>query len=237
MVTREEEEAKQKKRRRKAVIELYKTRLASLRKGMDLSKKGKLKEALENYIEYLNILSQFHEIPEKSLSPRHFDHKKETTELLLISQVYWDMAKIFDKNPKLYKESVRCLNQFSKFTVGFKYHFVNSEMLRKYIKSKGCNNMEAFKKVYMEIREKSGGCYVSSYCFSDYHPVTIDLRRFRMVLKSTPTGQKCVDFYYAVSPIIVSFCQRNPIFGFFFRGVTAPILIVLAYFVRRPFFK
>ena len=50
MVTREEEEERQKKRRRKAVIELYKVRLGSLRKGMDLSKKGKLKEALESYI-------------------------------------------------------------------------------------------------------------------------------------------------------------------------------------------
>jgi hypothetical protein len=235
MVTREEEEARQKKRRRKAIIELYKKRLGSLRKGMDLSKKGKLKDALESYIEYLNILSQFHEIPEKSLSPRHFDHKKETTELLLISQVYWDMAKIYDKNPNLYKESVRCLNQFAKFTVGFKYHFVNSEMLRKYIKSKGCNNMDAFKKVYMEIREKSGACYVSSYCFSDFHPVTIDLRRFRMVLKSNPTGQKFVDFYYAVSPVVVSFCQRYPIFGFFFKAITSPILRVCAYLARWPF--
>ena len=145
------------------------------------------------------------------------------------------MAKIYDKNPNLYKESVRCLNQFVKFTVGFKYHFVNSEMLRKYIKSKGCNNMEAFKKVYMEIREKSGACYVSSYCFSDFHPVTRDLRRFRMVLKAHPTGQKFVDFYYAVSPVIVSFCQKNPLFGFFFKALTSPILRVCAYFARLPF--
>ena len=108
-------------------------------------------------------------------------------------------------------------------------------MLRKYIKSKGCNNMEAFKKVYMEIREKSGACYVSSYCFSDFHPVTRDLRRFRMVLKAHPTGQKFVDFYYAVSPVIVSFCQKNPLFGFFFKVLTSPILRVCAYFARFPF--
>ena len=108
-------------------------------------------------------------------------------------------------------------------------------MLRKYIKGKTCNNLEAFKKVYMEIREKSGACYVSSYCFSEFHPVTRDLRRFRMVLKSTPQGQKFVDLYYAVSPIIVSFCQSYPIFGFFFKGVTAPFLMILAYLVRRPF--
>ena len=56
-----------------------------------------------------------------------------------------------------------------------------------------------------------------------------------MVLKSTPQGQKFVDLYYAVSPIIVSFCQSYPIFGFFFKGATAPFLMILAYLVRRPF--
>ena len=47
MVTREEEEAKQKRRRRKAIVELYKTRLGSLKKAMDLSKKGKLTYTFE----------------------------------------------------------------------------------------------------------------------------------------------------------------------------------------------
>ena len=231
MVTREEEEAKQKRRRRKAIVELYKTRLGSLKKAMDLSKKGKLKEALEGYIEYLNILGQFHEIPEKSLSPRHFDHKKESTELLLISQVYWDMAKIYDKNPNLYKESTRCLNQFAKFTVGFKYHFVNSEMLRRYIKAKSCNNMEAFKKVYMEIREKSGACYISSYCFGEFHPVTRDLRRFKAFLKFSPEGRKLIGYYYQISPPLVSFCHDYPLIGGIIRFIARPWLWFLATFL------
>jgi len=236
MVTREEEEEKLRKRKKKAINDLYKTRLSPLKKAMDISKKGKFKEALELYIEYLNILAQFHEIPEKSLSPRHFDHKKETTELLLISQVYWDMAKIYDKNPRLYKESERCLNQFSKFTVGFKYHFVNSEMLRRYIKQKHCNNAEVFKKVYGEIREKSGACYISSYCFGEFHSVTIDLRRFKALCQNSQEGRAFIGFYYKISPPFVSFCQSHPFLGMTFKLFLRPWIWFFSHLMTFWFF-
>ena len=65
-----------------------------------------------------------------------FDAKRQVTELLLISHVYWELARINEMPPKLQKNFSRSLNQFVKFTINQPYQVLNSEMLRKYIKKK-----------------------------------------------------------------------------------------------------
>src|SRR6056300_1192111 len=133
-LSRKEQEAKKAEERvRRVALERYKNRLGILKAGMDLSAKENYKDAVQNYKSYLTILANYFKTEERLLNPKLFDQKKDLTELLLISQVYWDLAKIYDRNPNLFKDCERYLNQFIKFSTGYKFQYVNSEIKRKYI--------------------------------------------------------------------------------------------------------
>ena len=97
------------------IVQQYKNRLVSLRKARDFSKKDNIPQAVQHYLNYLTALAHYYSVDEKELHPKMFNREKELTELLLISQVYWDLAKAYDRNPKLIGECERCLNQFIKF--------------------------------------------------------------------------------------------------------------------------
>ena len=123
-LSRKEQEAqKAEERIRKVAVERYRNRLGTLKAGMDFSAKENYKDAVQNYKVYLTVLANYFNAEEKTLSPKLFDQKKDLTEMLLVSQVYWDLAKIFDKNPNLFKDCERYLSQFVKFSTGYKYQY------------------------------------------------------------------------------------------------------------------
>lgn len=208
-LSRKEQEAKKAEERiRRAALERYRGRLGILKTGMDFSAKENFKDAVQNYKSYLTILANYFKTEEKFLSPKHFDQKKDLTELLLISQVYWDLAKIYDRNPNLFKDCERYLNQFIKFSVGFKFQYVNSEIIRKYIKSGKVRNQEAFKTAHEKLKSSKGFCFIATYSFGENHSVTTELRTFRdTFLNQYNMGRSFIDLYYKTSPkLIYYFC-------------------------------
>lgn len=222
---KELENQREEERKRKSVLEHYKNRLYVLKTAMDQSRKENYKEAIENYKNYLFILAGYCRVEERQLGPKLFRGDKDLTELLLISHVYWDMAKIFDKNPKLSKECERCLAQFVKFSMGFKYQFVNSEILRKYIKVGRINNSAAFKEALIKLRTHKGGCYLATYCFGYEHPITLDLRVFRDKIIMFWWGRVFTNIYYFLSPKMVEFSHKYPKIGLFLKNyLFSPII-------------
>ncbi len=229
-LSRKEQEAqKAEERIRKVAVERYRNRLGTLKAGMDFSAKENYKDAVQNYKVYLTVLANYFNAEEKTLSPKLFDQKKDLTEMLLVSQVYWDLAKIFDKNPNLFKDCERYLSQFVKFSTGYKYQYVNSEIIRKYIKSGKVRNIEAFKKAHEKLKSSKGFCFVATYAFGEDHPITNDLRLFRdHVLNQSPLGRWFIRTYYHYSPELVLFLCRHQKFGeIFTRHVAIPVLRIV----------
>ena len=77
-------------------------------------------QAVDSYNKYLGILALYFDTTEDKLSPSFFDAEKDMTELLLISHAYWDLAKAYDRSPNLHRDCLRCLEQFTRFSIGFK---------------------------------------------------------------------------------------------------------------------
>ncbi len=214
------------------VIARYKNRLSVLKKAQEYSNSGKIAEAVKHYNEYLNALADYLGVKEEKLRPTLFDQKKDLAEMLLVSQVYWDLAKAYDRSPKLEKECERCLRQFTLFTVGFKYQYLNSEMIRKFIKKKISYHPEYFEKAYQEIRVNSKKCYVATMCYGESSIVTDTLRGFKQQIIETKMGDRFVELYYRFSPRLVDFCQRYPLLG---RGITMvlrPLIWVIYWLVK-----
>ena len=197
----------------KFVIARYRERLSYLRKAQEYSQKDDVPRAVENYNKYLNALARYYETDEEHLSPNLFDQKKELAELLLISQVYWDLSKAFDRNQKLKKECKHCLQQFAKFSIGYKYQYLNSELLRKFLRKKMCYNPELFEQAYQQIQVNSKQCYIATACFGQDDPTTNLYRDFKKVILQFKAGHIFVDLYYRFSPRLLIFCEKNPALG------------------------
>jgi len=220
--------------RPKIVIQRYRERLAVLRQAQEYSQKDDIPRAVIAYTKYLDYLAQYFETKEENLSPDYFTKDNNITEILLISQVYWDLSKAYDRNPKLKKECERCLSQFVKFSSGFKFQFINSEMLRKFIKKKAAYNPKSFEFAYDKIRVNSKGCFIASYAFHESHSVVTDLRLFKSFLLKFHIGDRLVEHYYRTSPLLVSYFEDHPVTGSLIKSLfIRPVLIMFSKIIRR----
>ena len=115
----------------------YGQRITTAKQGREYFLKKDYPNAVKKYHEYLGILSELNELEDIfQLGPKHFDPRKQVTEMLLISHVYWELSRTYEMIEKFQPQFDKSLNQFVRFTVNQPYQVFNAEMLRKYIKKK-----------------------------------------------------------------------------------------------------
>ena len=220
----EEEEGE----RTRFILQKYRDRLKVLRLGQEYSQKDDIPNAVKAYVKYLQALADYYGVEEKNLKPVLFSGKNNVVEILMVSQVYWDLSKSYDRAPKLTSECQRCLNQFILFSLGFKFQYLNSEMLRKYIKRRVAHNPKLFEEAYQQMRDESKKCYIATYCFHENHYVVETLRDFKAFILNYKLGKIFVDQYYAFSPRLIYICKKNILLSVVFKNLTKPILILTA---------
>lgn len=175
---------------------VYRERLKILKKAQEYSQADEIPKAVELYGQYLNALALFFKTDEQKLSPKLFDQEKDLAELFLISHVYWDLAKAYDRSPNLHLESIRCLDQFVNFTIGFKYQYANARTIKAFIRKRSAHNPSAFKQAYERIQIESKGCFISTELYGKSHPVTESLREFKLWSQRSNLGLNFIKFYY-----------------------------------------
>lgn len=222
------------KKRPEGITNAYRERLKALKQARQYSVAGDIPKAVERYSTYLHTLASYFGVSEDKLSPSFFDTEKEISELLLISHAYWDLSKAYDRSPNLHKESIRCLDQFVKFTNGFKYQHINAQMLRKFIKRKQAHNIKAFQSAYTKIQVDSKGCFIATYSYGTDHVVTNDLRKFKQTLLNYSFGFKFVETYYNTSPKVINILERSGLIGRLLNIVVIrPVLLLISKTVRN----
>jgi len=202
--SKKEEEKKQ----TRYITQRYRDRLKVLRLGQEYSQKDDIPNAVKAYIKYLQALSLYFEVEEKNLTPDIFKRDENIVEIMLISQVYWDLAKAYDRAPRLTKESERCLGQFVLFSLGFKFQYLNSEMLRKFLKKRNAHNQKLFENAYEKMKISSNKCYIATYCYGENHEVVQNLRLFKKNIQKHPLGLSFIDYYYQFSPKLIELCSK-----------------------------
>lgn len=213
--------AAQKKKNKERIANLealnrkYQSRLNYVKQGKLAYANNNYLKAIKNYNSYLQTISEVKEVSEKRLNPGLFDNKKELTELMLISHIFWDLARIYDRTPHLHQEFSRCLKQFQSFTIGNPFQVVNAEMVRRYIRSGKAVNKDLFQEAYQNIYVSSKKCYVATHCFGFDANETNLIRLVKPHLLKSHMGQTFIEFYYRYSPAFVTFLQKNKTIDFF----------------------
>lgn len=222
------------KKHSQQLLENYRSRIGLLKVSHDYYQKDNIPKAVEGYSRYLNIMAKYYFIKEEELKPKLFDQKKEIAEILLISQVYWSLAKAYDRNPKLKAECKRYLDQFVIFSLGYKHQYINSEMIRKFIKKGIAYNPKLFEMAYKRIQVESKKCYIATYCFNENHHVTNDLRKFKLLLHKYAFGISFINNYYRFSPPLINFCEKHRVLGLAVKILIKPFLRMFAKIIQ-PF--
>ncbi len=218
-------EKKEKARNLEQLNRRFTNRITVVKHGKVAYENGEFLAAIKHYNTYLKIIADVKQIEEKRINPGLFDPDQELSEMLLISHIYWDLAKIYDRTPNLNKEFHRCLGQFVTFTTGHPYQVVNSEMIRRHIRSGKLINKKDFQEAYQKIYVNSKKCYVATHCFGFESDTTNTIRTLKPLLLKTYLGKLFVEKYYQYSPSLVGYLQGHPIADLFFTKLFARPLI------------
>lgn len=185
--------------------------------------------SIQKFKEYLLIMVEVKKVKDVySLTPSHFDHKTELTEMLMISHIYFEMARMYDAIPQFQEDTKNCLNQFVRFSANQPYQVVNSELIRKHLKKSKFKNVEDFRFAYQQIFVQSKKCFVVTFCYGDTHPVTQEFRAMKDVLLDYPFGRELVRIYYAHSSVLVPRWEKSPAFRLLMTLTLRPLLAVFS---------
>jgi hypothetical protein len=207
----------------------FENRITIVKHGKKSLNLGNYPGAISNFTEYMQVMADVKKIKDiYSLKPSHFDPQKDLTEMLMISHVYFEMARIYDAVPKFAEDSKKCLDQFVAFSANQPYQVVNSEMIRKYLKKSIFKNQEVFRAAYLQIYVQSKKCYVVTFCYGDQHEVTRDYRLLKDKLLETEVGREIVRIYYCLSSSIVPRWEASVLMSLLAKWIIKPMLLFLS---------
>lgn len=207
----------------------FANRITITKFGKEALDAGDYANAIAKFTEYMQVMADIKKVKDMySLKPSHFDPKKEITEMLLISHLYFEMARVYDAVPKFADEAKKCLDQFVLFSANQPYQVVNSEMIRKYLKKAVFKNQDAFRNAYQQIYIQSKKCYVVTFCYGTDHEMTQKYRLFKDWLLESKTGCEFVRIYYNFSSEIVPNWENSRLMHLIARIFVRPLLVLFS---------
>jgi hypothetical protein len=217
-----------------ALTRKYQQRITFAKNGKDCVNKNDFVNAIKNYNQYFAILADSFDVDINALRPDLFDQKRDLSELLLISQINWELSKIYDRAPNLKSEFNKCLAKFVLFTINKPFQVANAEMIRKFIEKERYVNKQEFKDAYKKIAINSKKCFIATQCYGYQHYKTEEFRKFKKLFINNNVGVYFIQKYYQFSPKIINICEKSKIFNVFFVKIVAkPILNILYHTVKN----
>jgi hypothetical protein len=208
---RKKVKAQVEKAERERLMFLFQKRMELARSGAIFFREGKVKDAVQNYYSYLEILEKTKKVPRGGLEPRLFDQQKDIAELLLLSGVYWDLSKLHDRVKIQDKTKlVFYLDRFVMFSKGLPFQHISSELIRKYLVNSLPKNRKEFKDAHIQLG--GGQCFIATAVEDYCEPETLPaLRKFRdEVLLKNFAGRGFVKVYYKLGPNCARIVLRTP---------------------------
>jgi hypothetical protein len=195
-------------RQREALVQ----RLDIAKLGIQALTRESFGEATKSFLVYLAMLERAKKVNPGRLHPSQFDSKKEMVELVLVTGIYWDLARTYDRmrGKEQVREMQTYLNQFVVFAKDSSYKPLCAETLRKYLAAEKAVHRGDFKAAYKRL----GGttCFIASALLDVSDLETLPrLRAFRDErLAGHPAGRALIRAYERNSPLIAGWLERAP---------------------------
>jgi hypothetical protein len=222
-------QAREERERMLVLKHKFENRITIVKYGKEYLDAGDYANSLAKFTEYMQTMADVKQVKDfYDLRPGHFDTKKDITEMLMMSHVYFEMARIYDAVPKYADDSKKCLEQFVTFSANQPYQVVNSEMIRKYLKKSSFKHPMAFRNAYQQIYVQSKKCFVVTFCYGNEHEITHDYRKLKDLLLETRLGCELVRHYYKFSSVAVPRWEKRPLMHLTATIVFKPTLLLFS---------
>lgn len=192
--------------------ELLKKRVEIAKEGVRLYSSGNIIEGMKKYQQYILILEMWKKCGRDGLTMDLFDKQKDIYEIVMLSGIYWDMAKLYDRAKRVdqKQELALSLQKYVTFSKGMPFQPLSGEALRRYLGSGKCKHRSEFKSAYTALTGEK--CFVATSLLDVTDPMTIvHLRNFRDgTLRRSWIGRRVIRLYYRASPKLVPILDRSP---------------------------
>lgn len=183
---------------------LFSQRLDIARAGMAAYRGKRIKEALEKYHAYLGLLEEVKGVEEGGILPVHFDPKSDAAELILMSGIFWDLARLYDRaqTPAKQREFHLYLGKYIVFSTNTPFQRNAAQAVRKHMNRRSVVHKEEFRKAYRAL--ETSKCFVATALIDVTEPETLStLRIWRdTVLKRRVWGRCFVYGYEKMGPYL-----------------------------------
>jgi hypothetical protein len=214
-----EQQRRELERQQQALIE----RLDVAKNGIQALMKESFGDSTKSFVTYLRLLEKAKKVKPGGLHPSQFDSKKEMVEMVLVTGIFWDLARTLDRtrNRKHIREMQSYLNQFVLFAKDAPFKALCAETLRKFLAAEKPFHRGDFRAAYKKLGGTS--CFIASSLLDVADLETLPrLRAFRDDrLVHTRLGRRFVARYEAWSPAVAAVLDRSPEF---FRRLCARAL-------------
>jgi hypothetical protein len=192
--------------------ELLRKRVDIAKEGIRLYQAGSLVDGMRKYQQYILILEMWKKSGRDGLTLELFDKTKDLYEIVLLSGIYWDIAKLYDKARRVdqKQELALALQKYVVFSKGMPFQPLAGEALRRYLGSGRCKHRVEFKAAYSALTGEK--CFVATSLLDVTDPMTIvRLRNFRDgTLRRSRFGRGFIRIYYRVGPKLATRMNRAP---------------------------
>ena len=191
---------------------LMRKRLEFVTNGVRAFQNKKVSEAVTNFQSFVKLLEDYKGTGEGGLTPANFDPQKDIGDLLLLSGVYWELTKLFDRTrtEEKKRDFLHYLEKFILFSKGTAYQPLCAESLRRYISNDKPVHRVEFKNAYKVLGD--GKCFVvtSLMDVTDFETLPA-LWKFRdETLRRSVAGRGFIRLYYRVGPLVAAVLDRLP---------------------------
>lgn len=201
-------------------MNLWKSRVALIRKARNFMAQKMFSEAAVSYEKYIKILEIVFECKKgETINPQLFKESARTSELTVVVSVYWDLLRIYDSNSKYYDRQMLAAQQLAKFV---QFTPIFPDIIKRaeaYVKS--AKNPAAIKQFLKLAAKERPRCFIATSALENpLDPRILYLRVFRdYILKSHSFGRFLIFEYYQRSPAVARWLDQNkkwkPLFRFF----------------------
>ncbi len=238
MAMKSGKEAREEREKMLILKHKFENRITITKIGKEALDNGDYATALQRFVEYMTVMGDVKKVKDfYSLRPGHFDNKRDVTEMLMISHVFFEMARIYDAVPKFQEDSKKCLEQFVIFSANQPFQVVNSELIRKHLKKSVFKHPEEFRAAYEQIYVQSKKCYVVTFCYGTNHDITNQYRELKNVLLDSQFGRELVRIYYTHSSVIVPKWENSRLMHAFAGFILKPMLLLFSKTLLRLIIK
>lgn len=188
---------------------LWKSRVQLIKAARVAMTAKQFSEAAVAYEKYLKILDIVFDVKKgELLKPEYFKERARTTELTVVTSVYWDLLRIYDAQPKYHSRMqgiVKQLSNFAPFTPIF-----NDIARRADSFSRSAKNPHVIKQFLKNTGREKSRCFIATSAFGPASYEVQILRSFRdSILKKSRWGRRFILAYYVISPKLACVLDKH----------------------------